>query len=163
MLFSIFFSMVLWTRSWKPFGALKKHLGRLREVFWRPSGSLLEPCVGSLGRLGSILDALSSKMSPRIPKESPKSRFLLKNNKNGNFGTRKREQNRSQNGTEKGSKKSHLKKLNFHIFLINLKKIFCFTEENGPRGPILLYFTMNSRVRKGRKIEANVAKTLGKQ
>ena len=73
-----FFSMVLWTRSWKPFGALKKHLGGLREVFWRPSGSLLEPCVGSLGRLGSILDALSSKMPPRIAKERPNSRFLLK-------------------------------------------------------------------------------------
>ena len=36
-------------------------------------------------------------------------------------------------------------------------KMLYFTEENGRRGPILLYFTMNSRVRKGRKIEANVA------
>ena len=42
-------------------------------------------------------------------------------------------------------------------------KIPYFTEEKGPRGPILLYFTMNSRVLKGRKIEANVTKTLGKQ
>ena len=42
-------------------------------------------------------------------------------------------------------------------------KVLYFTRENGPRGPILLYFTMNSRVRKGKKIEANVAKTLEKQ
>ena len=42
-------------------------------------------------------------------------------------------------------------------------KVLYFTEENGPRVPISLCFTMNSRVRKGRKIEANVAKTLGKQ
>ena len=37
--------------------------------------------------------------------------------KNGNFGSRKRQQNRSQNGTEKGSKKSHPPKSNFHTFL----------------------------------------------
>ena len=41
-------------------------------------------------------------------------------------------------------------------------KMLYFTRENGPRGPILLYFTMNSRVLKGRKIEANVVKTLKK-
>ena len=49
------------------------------------------------------------------------------------------------------------------FFSINLTKIMYFTKENGLRGPILLYFIRNSCVRKGRKIQANVAKTLGKQ
>ena len=64
---------------------------------------------------------------------------------------------------KKVGKKDTSKSEIFTFFLINLMKMFYFTIENGPRGPILLYFTMNSRVRKGRKIEANVAKTLGKQ
>ena len=46
------------------------------------------------------------------------------------------------------------------FFQMNLMKMLYFPIENGPREPILLYFPMNLRVRKGRKIEANVAKTL---
>jgi hypothetical protein len=65
--------MVLWTRSLKGCGASKRLLEGAREVFWRPSGSLLEPCGGSLGLLGGILGALSPKKPPRIPKEGPKS------------------------------------------------------------------------------------------
>ena len=64
---------------------------------------------------------------------------------------------------KKVGKKDTSKNEIFIFFLLNFTKILYFTEENGPRGPNLLYFTMNSRVRKGRKIEANVAKTLGKQ
>ncbi len=64
---------------------------------------------------------------------------------------------------KKVEKKDTSKSEIFTFFLLNLMKVLYFTEENGPRGPNLLYFTMNSRVRKGRKIEANVAKTLGKQ
>ena len=44
-------------------------------------------------------------------------RFLLIfEKKKGIFGTRKREPNHSQDGTEKGRKKGHLKKYDFHIF-----------------------------------------------
>ena len=64
---------------------------------------------------------------------------------------------------KKVGKKDTSKSEIFTFFLLNLMKVLHFTEENGPRGPNLLYFTMDSRVRKGRKIEANVAKTLGKQ
>ena len=64
---------------------------------------------------------------------------------------------------KKVGKKDTWKNEIFTFFLIDLKKMMYFTGENGPRGPILLYFTVNSRVRKGRKIEANVAKTLEKQ
>ena len=63
---------------------------------------------------------------------------------------------------KKVGKKDTSKSEIFTFFSINLMKMQYFTEENGPRGPILLYFTMNSRVRKGRKIEANVAKTVEK-
>ena len=109
--------MVLWTRSWKPFGALKKHLGGLREVFWRPSGSLLEPCVGSLGRLGSILDALSSKMPPRIAKERPNSRFLLKNEKKWKFWVPKKAAKSVPKWHRKREQKKSPPKINFHTFL----------------------------------------------
>ena len=88
------------------------------------------------------------------------SRFSLKNKKNKNFGTRKNEENRSQNGIEKNTEKSNLKKWDFHIFLQILLNILYFTGHNGPPGPILLCFTMYSRVRKGRKMTSNVAKTL---
>ena len=69
----------------------------------------------------------------------------------------------TKNRYEKGIKKSHSKILDFYIFPLNFIKTLYFTGHNGPRGPILLYFTKNSRVRKGRKIQANVAKTLEKQ
>ena len=46
--------------------------------------------------------------------------------KNGNFGSRKRQQNRSQNGTEKGSKKSHPPKSNFHTFLSKFNENIVF-------------------------------------
>ena len=64
---------------------------------------------------------------------------------------------------EKVGKEDTSKSEIFTFFLINFMKMLYFTEENGPRGPILLCFTMNSRARKGRKIEANVAKTIEKQ
>ena len=64
---------------------------------------------------------------------------------------------------EKVGKKDTSKTEIFPFFLINLMKMLYFTRENGPRVPISLCFTMNSRVRKGRKIEVNVAKTSGKQ
>ena len=64
---------------------------------------------------------------------------------------------------KQGGKKDTSKSKIFTFFSLNLMKMLYFTIENGPRGPILLYFTMNLRVRKGRKIEANVAKTLEKQ
>ena len=64
---------------------------------------------------------------------------------------------------KKVGKKDTSKSEIFTFFIINLKKMLYFTRENGPRGPILLYFTMNSRARKGRKMEANVAKTIEKQ
>ena len=64
---------------------------------------------------------------------------------------------------KKVGKKDTSKSRIFTFFSLNLMKMLYFTIENGPRGPILLYFTMNLRVRKGRKIEANVAKTLEKQ
>ena len=56
---------------------------------------------------------------------------------------------------KKGTSKSEI----FLFLMINFNKIVYFIEENGLRGPILLYFTMNLCVRKCRKIEANVAKT----
>ena len=64
---------------------------------------------------------------------------------------------------KKVGKKDTSKSEIFTFFLIHLMKMLCFTEENGPRVPISSCFTMNSRARKGRKIEVNVAKTLGKQ
>ena len=64
---------------------------------------------------------------------------------------------------KKVGKKDTSKSEIFTFFKINLKKMLYFTKEKRPRGPILLYFAMNLRVRKGRKIEANVAKTLEKQ
>ena len=63
---------------------------------------------------------------------------------------------------KKVAKKGPLKSEIFTFFKLNLKKTLYFTGENGPRGPILFYFTVNSRVRKGRKITAHVAKTLEK-
>ena len=73
MLVSFTFSMIRWTLSLKGCGASKRLLEGGREVFWRLSGSLLEPCGGSLGLLGGTLGALSPKKPPRIPKEGPKS------------------------------------------------------------------------------------------
>ena len=73
MLFSFTFPMVLWTRFLKGCGDSKRLLGGVREVFWRPLGSHLEPSGGSLGHLGGILGALSPKKPPRIPEEGPKS------------------------------------------------------------------------------------------
>ena len=46
--------------------------------------------------------------------------------KNWNFGSRKRQLNRSQNGTEKGRKKSHLKNVNFHIFFNKFEENIVF-------------------------------------
>ena len=63
---------------------------------------------------------------------------------------------------KKGAKKVTPQNPIFTLFSANLTKILYFTGHYGPRGPILLYFTMNSRVRKGRKITAHVAKTLEK-
>ena len=55
------------------FGALKRPLGGVWDAFWRPLGTLLEPCGCSLGRFGRILDAWASKMPSRIPEGGTKS------------------------------------------------------------------------------------------
>ena len=134
------------------------------EAFWGLFGDHFGSILGTfLGHFGGPERTCKKMQENAFRGISPKSLFLKKWKKIGNFGTRKTEENRSQNGTEKGSEKSHLKKWDFHIFLWILLNILYFTGHNGPRGPILLCFTVYSRVRKGRKMTANVAKTLEKQ
>ena len=57
---------------------------------------------------GSVLCRVPSVCG--IPSFDPLATLKLKLLGNKNFGFRKSEQNRSQNGTEKGSEKRHLKK-----------------------------------------------------
>ena len=47
-------------------------------------------------------------------------------------------------------------------FFMILKKLLYFARHNGLFGAILFHFTMNSRIREGRKMTTNVAKTLGR-
>ena len=61
------------------------------------------------------------------------------------------------------AKKSHPQKLHFSFFFYEFEENIDFIRQNGPRRAILLYFTVNSRVRKGGEITANVAKTLQKR
>jgi len=79
-------------------------------------------------------------------------------------GTRKTEDKVTQKRHQKGKQEVNEKndELLLLLFLMNFHEKMYFKGYYGFRRPILLYFTMNSRVPKGRKMTANVAKTIGK-
>ena len=85
--------------------------------------------------------------------------------KKWNFTTRKNDQNLSKNGTEKGSQKSHPKKLHFHIFLLSFTKIWYFTDQKGLEGRFYCILKwIHASGREGRENESqcwkNIRKTL---
>ena len=84
--------MRLLEASWGHFG---KHFGSIVGTFWAHFGGP---------------ERAWKKMPYKRGGGFWRRRFLLIFEKNENFGTRKREPNRSQDGTEKGRKKGHLKK-----------------------------------------------------
>ena len=136
------------------FGGL---LGTFWEAFWEHFGDLLGTFWGSGARLeeNALLKGGVIIPSRRFWLIFEKKMKILRPEKGSQIGPKM--------APKKVGKKDTSKSEIFTFFLINLMKMLYFPIENGPRGPILLYFTMNSRVRKGRKIEANVAKTLEKQ
>ena len=126
--------------------AFSKHFGNLFGTFWEPEAHF---GVYTFKKGGVIFYGR---------------RFLLIFEKKMEIlGPEKTSQIGPKMTPKKVGKKNTSKTPIFTLFTINLKKMLYFTIENGPRGPILLYFTMNLRVRKGREIEVNVAKTLEKQ
>ena len=72
-MFSSNFSVVLWTRSWKPFRASKKHFGDVWDVFWTPLGNVLGVLGGAFGpswwHLGRLAAQDALKNSRRRPQE----------------------------------------------------------------------------------------------
>ena len=138
-------------------GGFWKHLGdclgTILRAFWGPFWDIL-----------GVRNALAREYKKMHFGECLLNRFfLIFQKKLGILGPEKGRKIGPKMVPKRVAKKSHLKNWDFHIFLWTLLNILYFTGHNGPRGPILLCFTVYSRVRKGRKMTANVAKTLEKQ
>ena len=82
---------------WRPLGDI---LGSILGAFWGPFGHILG-VRSALGRK-CLIKGGGCFLHPSV--------FANFSKKNENFGTRKREPHRAQDGTEKGRKKGHLKK-----------------------------------------------------
>ena len=80
MLFSLFWGVILWIRSWKPFWDSKRPLGDLWEVLLEAFGGrfgdsweLLGPSWGHLGRLDAQDAPKNSRRRPQeLPKTAPR-------------------------------------------------------------------------------------------
>ena len=129
-------------------GAFGGHFGSIWRTFWAHFGGPKRTWKKILHKGGGVL-FLSH-------------RFLLKNEKIKIWGIEKASKIGPKMGPKNVAKKVTSKSVICTFLESNCTKILYFTIENVRRGPILLYFKLNSRVRKGRKITAHVAKTLEK-
>ena len=137
-----------------------------RWDFWRPLGDILGSILGAFwgpfGHIWGVRSALGRKCLIKGGGPKLDSSFFFNLKKNENFGTRKREPNWSQEGTEKGKKKRHLKKWDVHIFLNKFEENVVFYRGKWPsRADSIIFYNEFARP-EGQENRRQCGQNLGK-